>query len=631
MSLKDLSDLDFAYFRDYAKKMQLCHDKEFMEVIDPDLIRAFYRGKNKKQTKENLYAKNTNSREHFLTFSRIYQASNTILPNLYYQNPKILGIAGRGADANSAALMTAALNFYRKPAQNNAKRENQEAVMNTWFFGIGWKKLGYRTVFMPRVQEPETDMGGMAGILEKAKSILGMKPDNTESRERPDIVDYEGLYNNSESPMNIMLDHKADLANSKCILHRLPRTLHDLMLYGDYDEQALKDIYEKNKYGKGSRLSTREIDLNLNELHIIQRNGTWILTWVDEYHKPLKYELSTYQGKGFQFEPLVFSNEPGIRYPISHMKVATQIQEHLDYLATLYIRIIDRMRNQIIMNEKALSPGTKQAVERNKTGGIIWVNQPVTAGLYAQLTSAQVPPDLSNLMALLQQNVTEILGTDEQSVAGKSKNDTLGQDQLAKLGTQVRESGMLDKVRDWEIRQAIKEGILLKQYSNAELHLQITAKDYSDPISGKSQEEKWVEFMTETNPLGLKHYLQGEFDYDLNVYEAIKPDKVNARKQYMDMLTLGSQQVIRESMLEHNKTIRVDQIADEIFKNFDGVSSPDRFIEDLDSRQVAAIQAKNVLMQTGGVVPGSAPQVAQASPQDSSTSPSPAGQNGEVK
>lgn len=626
MSLEQLSQLDFEYYKSYAQKMRTCHEKEFLEVIEPDLIRAFYRGKNKKQSKENLYAKNTNSREHFLTFSRIFQASNTILPNLYYQLPKIMGIAGRGADENSAALMTAVLNYYRKPAQNDAKRNNQESVMNAWFFGIGWKKLGYRTVFMPRVQEPETELKGFAGMVEKAKSVLGMKPDNTESKERPDIVDYEGLYNNAESPMNIMLDHKADLANKKCILNRLPRTLHDLMLYGDYDEGILQEIFDKNKYAKGSRLSTREVELNLNELHIIQRNGTWILTWVDEHHKPLKYELSNYQGKGFQFEPITFSNEPGIRYPISHMKVATQIQEHLDYLATLYIRIIDRMRNQIIMNEKALSPGTKQAVERNKTGGIIWVNQPVSAGLYAQLTSAQVPPDLTNLMSLLQQNVTEILGTDEQTVAGNSKNKTLGQDQIANVGTQIRESGMLDKVRDWEIRQAIKEGILLKQYSNGELHLQITQKDYANPISGKSQEEKWVEFMTQTNPLGLKHYLQGEFDYEMNIYDAIKPDKANARKQYMDMLTLGAQQAIREAMLEHNKTIRIDQIADEIFKNFDGVASPDRFIEELDSRQVAAIQAKNVLMQSGGVVPGapSPSPTPQASPQGS---PLPAGQD----
>lgn len=599
--LTDLSTLDMGFYVEYSKKMRTCWEKEFAEQIDPLLMRAFYRGKNKKQVESGqLYNQNLNSREHFLTMSRIFQSTNTILPNLYYQNPKIMALPIRQADPSSAALMTSALNYYMKV--NFQKQENQEAVMNTWFFGLGWKKIGYRTEFTPKSQDPESVLENK-GFIGGVKSILGIKPDNNESKSRLEMVDYEGLFNSSESPMNVMLDHKADLRNCKVILHRIPRTLYELKNFGNYDEKTLQEIFDKMSYKSGSRLEDREIDLMLNELHIQQRNGVWILSWVDEHEKPLRYDKSTSQSLGLGFEPLVFSNEPGVRYPVSHMKVASQIQENLDYLVTLLIRKIDGMRNTLLMNEKILAPGQKRAIETNKINGIAWTNKSFSSADVQQLNSSSVSNDLPYLINLLQQNATEILGTDEQTIAGRSKNKTLGQDELANLGTQIRESGMLDKVRDWMIRQAKIEGQLLKQYSNSELHLQITGKDYSDRQTGQSQEEKWVEFMTINNPLGMKHSLQGEFDYDINIYEAIKPDKENLRKQYLEMITIGSNPVIQQALLQNNKKLRVDLVFENALKNFENIGDYETYLESLDSTQVAAIQTQQILMQNGGNLP----------------------------
>lgn len=603
MALTDLTEEDFQYYKSYSKKMLDLHEKEFIKLINPDLIRAFYRGRNSKQMDDTDERGYYTKREHFLALSRIFQGTNTLIPNLYYQNPSPIVVPNRGSDANSAALMTAVLKYYMK--LNNAKHENQEAILNAWFFGIGWKKLGYRTVFMPRLEpEPESQLDSMDQLGQTVKSVLGIKPDNLESKQRPDIVDYEQLFNNSESPMNIMLDHKADLANCKVILHRLKRTLYDLQTFGDYDEGILKEIFEKMKYDRGTRLDTRDIDLDLNELHVQQRNGIWILTWVDQFPKPMRYEKSTYQGKGFQFDPIVFTNEPGVRYPISHMKIATQVQEQLDYMATLFVRIIDRVRNQIIVNQKDLAPGQEKALVRNELGGIILTNKPITPGTFQQLTSAAVQNDLPMLMTIVQQNLTEILGADPQLVSGTSKNKTLGQDELARVGTKVRESGMLDKVRDWMIRQFEKEAVILKQYSNSELHLQITGKDYTDPMIGQTVEQKWVSFMTPENPLGLKHYLQGEFDFDVNVYEAIKPDKDSIQREYITAIELFGRPEIQQAMLMNSVKPRIDKLAEGFADQFEFLKG-ETFIEKLDPMQAAAAQASMVLMQNGGQVPGS--------------------------
>jgi hypothetical protein len=592
--LSDLTPGDFQFYKRYADDMKQCHEKEFVSTIKPDLLRAMYRGRVKTDSYGTKYNVIEDDERDLMAFSRLFQATNTILPNLYYQNPSPIIIPQRGSDNNSAALMSAILKHYMK--LNRAKEQNQEAVLNAWFFGIGYKKLGYRTVFLPKVDEPESQMD--ASVMDKLKSaassIFG-RPDNAESKERPELVDYETLFNDSENPMNVMLDHKADRMNGKARLHRLPRTLYDLQNYGDYEEN-LEEVESRLRDKFGSRFDSRETTLHLNELQIMQRNGIWILTWLDEYEKPLRYEKSTYQGKNFLWSDLVFTNEPGIRYPISHMKVASQVQSKLDKLANMYVELIGRSAHLIAVCEKNLAPGQADALEKNLLRGILKFKNPISQGDLMNFQSAQVPADMDRLMGMLQQNVTEIMGADEQSVAGSSGNKTLGQDELARMGSRIRESGMQDRVRDFMIDQFRKEGTLIKQYSNAELHLVITGHDYSDAMSGERVEDKWVDFMTETNPLGAKHSLQGEFDYEVNVEDAVKPNKQALQQQYEKLMTVIAQPGINEALLQDNSRPRVGLVYKRWLETFDGIGNPDMYIEKLDSMQVAAIQAQKMLM-----------------------------------
>lgn len=595
MSLQDLGQGDFEYFVKYADQMRTCHEEEFKKKIDPDLLRAMYRGK---MTKEKDKMESQDDTKHMLAFSRLFQATNTIVPNLLYQMPSPIVTPLRNSDQESSALMASILKHYMK--LNRSKQQNQESILNAWFFGIGWKKIGWRTVFMPKSQEPETQID--QNLLDKTKSaVMSMfgKPDNTESKERPEVVDYETLFNDSENPMNVMLDHKADLLNTKAILHRIPRTIHDLQNYGDYDPELLKELEEKMRDKFGTRFDSRDSELDFNELHVQQRNGIWILSWCDGYSKPLRYDKSTYQGKGFTFVPLTFTYEPGVRYPISHMKVASQVQVKQDKLATMFVELMARSVNLTVVNEKALAPGQKDALEKNLLRGILSMKDKFSAQDIQSFSAGSVPPELKTLMTMLQQNITEILGSDEQAVAGQSQNETLGQDELARVGTKTRETGMRDKVADFIVDQLKIEGTLVKQFSDSELHIQITGKDYSDPMTAERVEDKWVSFMTPENPLGAKHFLQGEFEYDVNIEEAIRPNKQAQRQQLIELITASSQPGAQDALLEDNAKLRSGLLWKELIKTFDAVGNPDKFIEPLDPRQVAAIQTKKLLMQGG--------------------------------
>ena len=617
--LKDLTQLDFQYFRSYADDMRKVQEREQFKYMDFNLLRAMYRGKTKYEDYENQVYGTGEEDQHLTALVTIFQSENTIIPTLYPQNPLPIVRPGRGSDADSAALMTSILKHYMK--LNNAKRENQEAVLNARFFGLGWKKLGWQSVYPSKTQEPETQgvgenkkegfSGVMGGIVDFAKGFLGggqeMKPDELAFKERPELPDFETLYNGSESPMNIALDHKADFLNRKAILHSLTRTLHDLENSGDYSDpegQAmLEELFDKLRSKYGSRFDSRKTELHLRELHLQQRNGIWICTWVDEFDKPLKYRKSDFQGKGFLFEPLSLTFEPGCRYPTSHIKVASQVQKRTDDLLSLFVELVARSVNLIAVNEERFKPGSGTTLEKNLIRGILKTKGPITSTDIQTFSSGSVGSDLPQLIGILQQKLSEILGGDAQLIFGQSKNETLGQDELARSGTNIREGGMKDRIKDWLIEQLKKESVLIKQYSNSELHVLVTGKDYADPITGEKVEDKWHSFMTESNPLGAKHYLQGEFEHDFNMEDnAIRPDKKSIREALISVLTLDADPAVQDANLQGGFRVRRDKVFVDLLETMDTIINPEEYIEKLDSQQVSAIQVQKLLMQSGGTL-----------------------------
>lgn len=626
--LQDISQADFKYFANYVQKMKDTHEKEFMQEINPDLVRALYRGKKYSEDKNKLRMDFEREEDLLLTLSLIFPAANTILPNLYYQNPKPIVIPEGQGSWDDSALMSAVLRYYMKV--NKAKMENQDAVLNSYHMGLGWKKIGYRKLAEPSEQvasEPESIdqekpermgmMNMMANVGNAIGSFFGGQETGQPVIENLSLYDDqpEGIWNASISPLDVYLDHTSDLMHPKTINHRMKRTLYDLMSFGGYDKGQLEKVWNKTKVQKGTRFDTREVELELNELHIKQRNGIWILSYVEGFDFPLQYERSICQN-GFQFEPLSLTFEPGVRYPISHLKIAGQSQMKLDDLATLFLETIARSRNLVFIDESALADGQLEAVRQNRTGGII-VTKRNPVGSFAHASSPSVGNDIPTLMQLCQQSIVQVTGGDQQQISGQSKNDTLGQDELARVGTKMRESGMQDRVRDFMISQFDKEGYLIQKFDDAQKKLDITGEDYADPIMAQEKQKQQVEFMTMQNPIGIRRQLEEKkFVYDMNIEDAIKPDKAIQRKQYESMILTSSNPSVSQSLLQNNKIFRTDLAYEQWLRSHDGVGNPMRFLQPLDSMQKAALQVQQLMMQ-GGAGMTSQPKPAQE-PSDTS-------------
>ncbi len=600
MALKHLTEGDFSYFKSYNDDMRRVHEEEFLQRADPDLMRALYRG-------ESGVAKQGEQKK-FLSMNRMFAATNTIMPNLYWQNPKLLGTPKEGTDPVNAAIMTSLVSYYMNLKDENGytwKHTNQEAIMNTYFFGIGWKKIGYHTAFEPADNQPENKLDAGEKLSIGIRNILGTQPDNLEARTVPQYVRYETLFNTNESPSEVLVDHNADIRTYRIITHRVKRSLHDLRNFGNYDEGVINELLEKALLDKGTRFDERDVMVDLNEMTIQQRNGIWVLTFVDQMDKPLRYEKSTSLGR-MPWSPLVFTYEPGVRYPVSHMKVASKIQTTVDKIANLAVEVVSKLRNQHYVNETVLSHGQKQALEKNRIGGILLMKRTLQTGDIGNIASHPISADLFGLMNAVTQSLTENLGAAEQIVAGKSRNKTLGQDKIAALGTEIRESGMLDKVRDWVIDQAEKAGEVLQQYSNAKLNLMISPKDFANPLMSELVQQQWqgkaMNFGTAEQPLGPRHFIQGNFQWTVNIYEAVKPNKPALRGEYMEALTLLVNPAVEQLLLRNGKVFRGDKLVEQIMGSFENIEG-EQFLEDVAPSQVAAIQTMQALQAGGGQVP----------------------------
>ena len=605
MSVKDLSQGDFTYWKNYNQKDIRCHEEEFIREIQPELMHSLYRGYKDKNYKADLLDP-TKLRNHILVVSKIFTAVNTIIPNLMYQMPRVLCTPEQNCDPLAAAAMTATLNKYNRLTKQ--KLENQKAVLSTYFSGLSWKKTGYHYPVLPSKADPESILSP-----EEMQQTQQVNEQNFEavllSGEIQEAIKKEAPFNSYESPLNVLIDHKGTLRNKRVLTHRLTRSLQDIYDYGKYDPEMVKQMVAEYEGKFGSRFDAREVNFTLNEKIISQRNGFWILVFADEFDKPLYYEKTDLDD--FNFTPLEFCNEPDIRYPTSHISVASRSQQWIDEIASRYVEMIGRARRQHYVNQEILAPGQKESFMKNLIGGLIFGKRPATQGDIMEINSSQIIPDIQMIMQMLQNGVMETLGADSQRVTGQSKNKTLGQDQIAAMGTEVRESGMLDKTHDWLVEQNEKMVKILRKHSGAQLDINIMQNDFQDPNIAKQimgqQKQIPYSFRTEQQPMPLSYFTQDQdMGVTLNVYEAVKPDKKALAAEYDEFVIGYSNPIVQNALLENGKRVRIDLVVEERARLFEYLDAS-RFIEDLDSMQMAAIQTKQMLMNGGMPKPPAPP------------------------
>jgi hypothetical protein len=108
------------------------------------------------------------------------------------------------------------------------------------------------------------------------------------------------------------------------------------------------------------------------------------------------------------------------------------------------------------------------------------------------------------------------------------------------------------------------------------------------------------------------------------MYEAIRPDKKALQQEYMQALEMFAKPEVQDMLLQGGVKVRVDKLVEGFAKQFELLQS-DEFLEQLDSRQMAAIQVQKLLMENKGQIPQSPQANVVPVPKSGSNEASPSG------
>lgn len=582
-----MTQADFEYFKKYGLRMQSKHEKDYAQVLNSKRILKYYEGVRSIDTERLLQDEaETPSR---INLNKFFPATNTVVHEFYPANPLFIVTPKQQRNKEAeikAKVLASALNYYFD--EKRAKHENQNAIIDAWFFGYGVMKQGWIANFKApdnaqsvNQQQQPAQAGSLIGtIAEKTKAFFtGRQSEKSfagDSADKTDELDYEsGPFFLSVSPLDIYLDDKKPFSQGKVLTHRLTKTLAQIKsspLYKGYATQEFVDNFT-------SKSDDRDIEMNLYEMWIYQKDGIYIFTYVDGWPKPLRWEKWGSIEEEIPFSLLRLNDEPLVTYPVSNLQVAMRVQREIDYIMSMWFENLSKFRSMTYINGKLFSNPSQArlTLEMNPIGALLIGDRPATSGDLMNLASTPMPNDAFGMLSVLQTNLQEILTVTGAKMSGQSELDTATQEKIAEMGNQTRTAGMKDKIKEFIIDQARKLTQQIQQFDTVPKILKVTGINLQDPETQQYISDEWVKFGN--GEKDLKDVVQGEYDFDIDFTQVMSKDLPVIRKQMAELAQIASN--LEPLFQRQGKTFDAVEFFKDMTRNFETISNPEKYIKDV--------------------------------------------------
>lgn len=591
----EINKSDFKYLKGYEKDMRAAHEKDFIGRLEPERIQKYYESERLISQIEASELGSDAQKVKRITLNKFFPATQTLLAVLYPRNPSFICTSKRGKQEDfSAKIAMGAMNYYFD--ELNSLEENQDAIINAWFFGYGIIKQGWRQTF---AYVDKNEGSFLEDVVRKAQKVFTGEV-NVEQEE---VVLEDGPFLESVSPLDLELDHKRPFGKGRFICQKIPRTLDDIINSSLYKGYISSDFINNFRTKDDDRL----VELIVREMWSVDNRGLYYVTYfVDEWNEPLAHKKMGYLSEKFPYKLLrlqkqasKYSMDKVCTYPMSHFKIAMKDQREIDYILTLWLRNIDKFRSQTYVNKQKVKNST-EALEANEIGGIIYGEGPAAAGDIVSIGSTPLKQEMVGLLDMLIMNMQEIL-TVTGARMGQTDMPTATQEQITESGNQVRTAGMQSAIRGFVIAQGKKLLQDLKQFATAPTLFKITGLDLRDPNTGQLITETWREFGTSENPQALKDAIQGEFDIEIDVHEEKPKNPEGVRAELTAIFNFLRDPMVLQALAQDNKRIRFAELIEDVLENSEVVNNPMQYIEDIppEVQQQQAERAQTMQMMGG--------------------------------
>lgn len=563
----DITQGDFDYFKSKLLKDKGVHEDKFLTRIDPDLIDRYFEGTPGGDDQFKSYNKAYGGYIGRIGLNNIFPTTATLIEEFYPQNPRWIGIPKREGDEITAAIAASAMNYYYN--EIGAEEENQKCILSAWKYGIGYTKQGWRTVFR---KNEAVNINPDLGNGPTSMKYGGIQMEEERNR---DYIAEEGPFIEFVNPKDLYLDSEKPLGKGRIIHQHIPKTLYEIRSEGIYILDD--DFYSRFKTGKNER----DIPIDLYEQWIWMRDGIYLLVTVDGWRKPLRYDKMPYVSEGFPFQILTLLKEVNELYPPSHMKVAVNLQRFEDYILTLWKEHIRKHKNTTIYDGKAFDDTDRAKINNNEIGLNLFTKEGKVPSVAAQsIGSTPIPRDLFAVQEVISQNIKEILSVVGARRSGASENETLGQEQIADYGNQLRSEGIKKHVRSFLKKQGKRFLQDLKQFATAPSLFKVTGLNLIDPESQQPVTEKWVEFNTDRAPELLKDVIPQDLDIDLDITDTSSRNMPVIRKQLQEFVQ-GTVIPLIPKLQTEGKSFNAYRFIKKMGESFETIDNFDQFFDDI--------------------------------------------------
>ena len=198
----------------------------------------------------------------------LFVFANTMLPQLYFQNPRIVIRAKREALKFEAAVLTELVNTY---FTDEIKQENQLAIIDALLpYGYGCVKNGYNS---------------RTGIA-KSNVLTGTRGGKNESNMEGNVeyLAFEKPIIVRQSPKRTFLDHTQPFGKGNRITFEYTRTLQQLM---DSNLYKLSSNFINHFKSRADGNDARKVEIDLTEMWIMLNGKAWKLVYVPGWQEEI--------------------------------------------------------------------------------------------------------------------------------------------------------------------------------------------------------------------------------------------------------------------------------------------------------------------------------------------------------
>lgn len=567
-----MDEKNFKFYKQQSLDDKRVHDTQLLHMNNPEAVIHAYQGQFHTGSHGQLTGLDGTLTEgeasgDSMIENYLFIFANTALPSLFFQNPRI--IVKSKTKPFEAAVISAYLN---NDFGEDDKEENQLCIIDALLpYGMGVMKNGYNS----RTGKVKKDRANIFTGQTKTNE------DRTNDMEGDvEFISFEKTIGLRHSPKKVWLDSTQPFRKGNRITFEYQRTLQQII-----DSNLYQLSSNFMSFFSAKATDKRDIKMTLNEMWIMINGFAHKLAWVDGWREELVFIKTKY--KQLPNSLLRFNKMGDVLYNVSHGKLGLDAQKELNYLNELWKKHIDNIRNQVIVDETALTESGKLTLKNNDIGGIVGASRAVTAGVFANLQSGRMDANLFGNIT----NVREYLKLLLSVAGGKgggpdAKLATVERNKA--LGDVLRSAGLQDNIRDFIIDQAKQRIKNILTLASPNVVLTLSEKGLVNPFTGKEMEAGTeIQIGSQKPAISLKELIKGNLDidfvFDVDITSAQRPDFPVIRQQLIQGAEFAVQ--IEPKLNLAGKKIEWDLILQDYYATFDAIPDAQKYISNMSEQE----------------------------------------------